>query len=256
MSFVTAAAIVGGGMAIGSLGAAYLGSQGASEAAQTQAQATQQASQQLQEMYNRNAPYWQPYVNLGTQGVNQLSSMLPYLTQQAPVYKPATAADVMAQLPPNYEFMKQQGLGAVGQALNVGGGGSNIGRAQTRFAEDYASNAYQNALQNYMTQQSQAFNQGQQQQTNIFNRLSGIATLGQQAAGGLSNLGTGTATNIAQLGVQGANATAAGIVGQANALSGGISGLGSAAGTYGMISSLPAMAKLFSSGGGAAVAAA
>ena len=225
------AAVLGGTSLIGGM----MASDAASSAAQTQANATQQASQQLQQMYNQVSPYYKPYTDLGQQGVSSLSSMLPYLTQQQAVYKPATTADIMAQLPANYEFMKEQGLGAVRQGMNVGGGGSNMTRAATKFAEDYASNAYQNALQNYMSQQAQGFNQGQQQQTNIYNRLAGITNIGQQGVAGLSNLATGNASNIAQLGVQGANATAAGQVGSANAWQGALGNVGQIGGIGGLM---------------------
>jgi hypothetical protein len=126
-------------------------------------------------------------------------------------------ADIKAMMPAEYEFMRDQGIGAVRQSMNVGGGGSNITRGATKFAEDYASQAYQTALNNYMQQQGQGFNQTQTQRSNIYNTLQGIATMGQQGAAGLSNLGTGTATNIANLGVQGATALGAGQIGSANA---------------------------------------
>lgn len=236
---VTAIAGAAGIGAIGSIAGGLIQGDAAKDAANTQAQAAQQGQQTLRQMYAQNAPYWQPYVGLGEQGVTKISQMMPYLTQQFPTYKPATTADIMAQLPANYQFMKEQGLGAVRQASNVAGGGSNVTRAATKFAEDYASNAYQNALQNYMSQQQQQYNQQTGQRTGIYNTLASIAGIGQQGAAGLSNLGTGTATNIANLGTQAAQAQAAGQVGQANAYTSGISNLaGNIAGgatLYGML---------------------
>ena len=128
-----------------------------------------------------------------------------------------TAEDLKSNLAPNYQFMLGQGLGATRQSANVGGGGSNAQRAATKFAEDYASNAYQQALQNYT---------GQQQ--NIFNRLSGIAQIGQGAQNQVQNLGQTTAANIGQLGIGAASALGAGQVGAANAYAGGLSNLGQA----------------------------
>lgn len=217
--------------AVAGLAGSAMQADAATSAAQTQADAARANQQLLREMYAQNAPYWKPYVGLGEQGVTNISQMLPYLTQQFPTYKPATTAEVMAQLPANYQFMKEQGLGAVRQGMNVQGGGSNITRAATKFAEDYASNAYQNALQNLMSQQQQQFNQQVGQRSGIYNTLASIAGIGQQGAAGLSNLGTGTATNIASQQTQAAQAQAAGQVGQAAAYAGGLN----TAGNYGML---------------------
>lgn len=236
---VTAIAVGAGVGALGSVAGSMIQGNAAENAANTQAQAAQGSQDLMRQMYAQNAPYWQPYVGLGQQGVSSIQSMLPYLTQQFPTYTPATTADIMAQLPANYQFMREQGIGAVRQASNVAGGGSNVTRAATKFAEDYASNAYQNALQNYMSQQQQQYNQQTGQRTGIYNTLASIANIGQQGAAGLSNLGTGTATNIANLQTQAAQAQAAGQVGQANAYAGGLSNLAGniAGGTtlYGML---------------------
>lgn len=220
--------------AVAGLAGSAMQADAATSAAETQANATRQSQERLQQNYEQLKPYWTPYIETGTTGLNQIASSLPYITQQFGTYKPATTADIMAQLPANYEFMKQQGLGAVRQGLNVQGGGSNMTRAATKFAENYASNAYQNALANYMGQQSQQFNQQTAQRQNIFSNLANIANIGQSGITGLSNLATGNATNIAQLGVQGANATAAGQIGQANAIAGGLSNAAGYGSLYGL----------------------
>lgn len=193
------------------------------------------------EIYGQNTANLFPYTAVGQTGANQLND----LANSGYFSKQFGPADLYSNLSPNYEFMKGQGLGAVTQTLNVGGGGSNIVRGATKFAEDYASNAYQNAFNNFQTQR-----------TGIYNTLSGLAGIGvnantqQIAAGGqysgaLSNLysplinaQTQTAQNLGSgvtgLAVGGANAGAAGItgaaqanasgtVGSANAISGGIS---------------------------------
>jgi hypothetical protein len=81
-------------------------------------------------------------------------------------------ADLNSQLAPNYQWQLQQGLGATNQAFNVAGGGSNMVNAADIFAQNYAGNAYQNAFNNYQTQNN-----------NIYNRLAGIANLGTTATG-------------------------------------------------------------------------
>ena len=135
---------------------------------------------------------FQPYMQTGQQGLTAIQQQLPYFQQQF------GRKEFAANLDPSYEFMKQQGLGAIRQGMNVGGGGSNIDRAATKFATDYANTGYQNA-----------FNRFSSQQQNIYNRLAGIAGIGQTATGqaaqtglGYGQLGAQTGLNYGQLGGQ------------------------------------------------------
>ncbi len=82
------------------------------------------------------------------------------------------ASDLKTNLAPNYQFMLDQGIGATKNLENQAGGAlsGNAIRAIDRYSQNYAGNAYQQAFQNYNTNQ-----------TNIYNRLAGIAGLGQQA---------------------------------------------------------------------------
>jgi hypothetical protein len=201
----------------------------ATNAANQQYAATQDAARQQREMFDILNKQQEPYRQAGYGALSKISGMLPQLTELPAGYKPFTAADLQTNLAPNYEFMKGQGLGATRQALNVGGGGSNVERGGIKFAEDYASNAYQNALDNYMKQQTQSFNQQQTGLGNVYNRLAGIAGIGQTAVGQTANLGTGTAANLGQLGIGGASALGAGQIGAANAMAGGYQGIGNAA---------------------------
>jgi len=197
--------------AVASIGSALIGSNAAQDAANTQSQSQQAALNQQQAMFDQQQKNQQPYLNAGytalntlgtgtTGGINQgqfttapgtynpietqkfqtfnpiatqnFQTYQPTQTQQFQTYKPVTNADIMANLAPNYQFMLNQGLGATAMGANASGGGSNIDRANQIFAENYAGNAYQNALQNYMGQQAQGFNQAQtQQQNTIANAL-------------------------------------------------------------------------------------
>jgi hypothetical protein len=212
---------IGWGLAASGL-LGFLGSQqqanAATSAAQTQANAAAAGQQLLQQNYQQLSPQFQPYLQAGNQGLAQLQAQLPALTQ---TFGPA---QLQSNLAPNYQFMLQQGLGAQNQALNAGGGGSNIGIAGTKFAEDYAQNAYQQAFQNYQTQQS-----------NIYNKLANIAGIGQQSLANLSNLATGNATNISNLGVGAAQAQAGGQVGSAAAQAAGLGGIGQNIALYSLL---------------------
>ena len=193
-------------------------SNAAQNAANTQLQGTLAAQQQQRQMFDILNQQQAPYREAGYGALNQINTMLPQFT------KTFTPQDLTANLAPNYEFMKQQGLGATAQGANVSSPGSNVDLAKTMFAENYAQNGYQNALTNWRNQQ-----------TDIFNRLSGIAGIGQTAQGQAQNLGSATSTNLANLATGGANAIAAGQIGSANALAAGFQGVGNAGLMYGML---------------------
>jgi hypothetical protein len=224
------ATAIGGAAVLG-----YMGSQNqasaAESSAQLQANAANQASAQQLAMFNTINAQQAPYRGVGYGALNTIGSMLPGQQMQydaqgnptAPITgtgyltKPFTSADLIANLDPSYQFMREQGLGATGQAMNVGGGGSNVNLAQTKFAEDYAKNAAQQAFNNFSAQQS-----------NIYNRLAGIAGIGQAGQTQANTAGTNAANAMGQLGVGAAGAIGAGQVGAANAYAGGLQGLGSA----------------------------
>ena len=181
----------------------------AKEASQLQYQASQDAAQQQREMFDILNEQQKPYREAGYGALNQINTMLPQFTKEF------TSADLIKNLDPSYQFMLQQGLGATGQAMNVGGGGSNVDLARQRFAQEYAKSGAQQAFNNYQSQQS-----------NIYNRLSNLAGIGQAAQTQSNTLGSNTANALSQLGIGGASALGAGQVGAANAMAGAYGGLG------------------------------
>lgn len=252
MSWVAVA--IGGSALLGYMGSqnqadaatqsAQAQSQAANEAAKLQAETSQKALDFQREMFNKQLELGKPYRDLASEvGLPKIREMLPQFSQMPEQYKPFTAADLKTNLAPNYQFMLEQGLGATRQGMNVGSPGSNTERAATKFAEDYASNAYQNALQNYMSQQAQGFNQRQSAMGDIYNRLSNLAGLGQtsvsnaataagQTGSNVANTMMNTAGNIGQLGIGSASALGAGQVGAANAMAGGLQNIGNSAMLY------------------------
>ena len=213
---VTAALAVGGAGLVGSM----IQGNASQKAAQTQADANARAQDQLLATGQQASQQYAPYTQLGQTGVNALSQNIPYLTNQF------SNQDLNAQLAPNYAFQLQQGQGATNAANNATGGmvGGNALKGLQDYTQNFAQGAYQNAFNNY-----------QAQQTNIFNRLSGIADLGRLAATGTANAQLGIGTNIAQLSQGIGQTQAAGQMGQANALAGGVSGAGNAALLYGLM---------------------
>jgi hypothetical protein len=201
------AVAVAGGSIVGGL----IQGNAAQKAAQTQADANARAQDQLLATGQQASQQFAPYTQLGQTGVNALSQNIPYLTNQF------NNQDLNAQLAPNYAFQLQQGQGATNAASNATGGmmGGNALKGLQDYTQNYAGTAYQNAFTNY-----------QNQQNNIFNRLSGIAGIGVQGATGAANAQLGTGTNVAQLTQGIGQAQAAGQVGQANAYAGGLSNVG------------------------------
>ena len=193
MSWVAVAIV--GSTVVGGL----LQSNATQNAANTQANATTNAQNQLLATGQTASQQFAPYTNYGATPLSSLTANNPYFNQQF------TAQDLQSNLAPNYEFMKNEGLGATSQNINVGGGGSNVNMARTKFAEDYASNAYQNAFNNFQTQRG-----------NIANIDLANSTLGLSGATGSANAQLGTGTNIASLTSGQGNASAASQIAQGN----------------------------------------
>lgn len=218
-----AAAIAGGAVASGVIGAS-----GAQSAADTQANAQQQASQTQLGMFNTINGQEQPFMQAGygaTSALNSLLGLAPggaaglpngYLTQTMAPFDASTITNS-----PGYQFAQKQGLSAVtnAEAPLVGAMSGPALKALTNFSTGTAGQYYND----YFNQYNTSFNQQQTQQQNLFSRLSNLAGLGQNAASNTGtagvNLGTGAAQAIAGAGAS----QAAGTIGSANAISGGLS---------------------------------
>lgn len=135
-----------------------------------------------------------------------------YLTQTF------TPEAFMAGIDPGYAWRLQQGAQGVMNTA-AAGSGSLSGPALKALME-YNQGA---ASQEY----GAAFNRFQTQQGNIFQRLTSMAGMGQNAAAGVGNNAMTAGANIGANIVGGANATAAGQIGSANAWGGALSDLGS-----------------------------
>lgn len=118
------------------------------------------------------------------------------------------------KLSPAYNFQLQQGQQGVLNADTAGQGALSGSALKDLIGYDQAQ---------ANTSFNNAFNQYQTQQGNIFNRLSGIAQLGQASANNTGQQGTALAGQAAQSATNIGTAQAGGIVGSANAISGGIS---------------------------------
>jgi hypothetical protein len=135
-----------------------------------------------------------------------------------------TTQDLMQGIDPGYQFRIDQGnaqLAARRAATGNRFGGQAL-KDITNYNQDAASQEYGNAYQRYMTNKQE-----------IFNRLSGLAGVGQAVGSGNQQLGantssqmgsniTGAARGANEYLTGGAAAQAGGIVGSTNAIVGGI----------------------------------
>ena len=129
----------------------------------------------------------------------------------------------LAGMDPGYQWRLQQGAQGVMNTA-AAGSGSLSGpalKALMEYNQGAASGEYGAAFDRFQTQQG-----------NIFQRLSSIAQVGQNAAAGVGAQGVATAGNIGSNIVGAANAGAAGQIGAANAVGGALSDLGGLAYLY------------------------
>lgn len=131
----------------------------------------------------------------------------------------------MAGMDPGYQWRAQQGAQGVMNTA-AAGSGSLSGpalKALMEYNQGAASQEYGSAFDRFQTQQG-----------NIFQRLTSMAGMGQNAAAGVGNSAIATGQSIGGNIVGAGNAAAAGQIGAANAWGGALSDLGSAGSWYAM----------------------
>ena len=214
------------------VGSALIGANASQNAANTQSQAGQNAIALQQQMFNTQNAQLAPNRAAGYNALNQLQGNLagPYTQYDAngnPIGQAQgtgyftnqmTPSDLTNYLSPYYQFGLNQGLGQASNISNATGGklSGNTLQGLNQYAQDYAQSGAEQSFNNY-----------QNQRTNIYNTLAGIAGLGQQAQNTTANLASNTAQTQSNLGVGSAAAQAAGQIGQAGAYTGALNNIGS-----------------------------
>jgi len=191
-------------------GSAVVGYVGAQQAASQQANAANNATNAQLQMFHEQQATQKPWLQAGQTALNQLTTG----TQPGGEFnRPFTAADLNTYLAPNYQWQLSQGQGALQNQMNAAGGlvSGNAFKGMQDYTQNFASNAYQNAFNNYQTQQS-----------NIYNRLANIAGLGSGAAQSMGSTTAGMSPGIASSMMGYGNAQAAGTMGGANAIGSGL----------------------------------
>lgn len=214
MSWMTAAAIMGGS----SIASGLIGSRASKKAAEQQAAAIRQAAEIQERMYQQQRADLAPYRDIGYQSLKDITAQKPYLTGRFEDYR-------SEYLDPSMAFRLGIGEQTTQRAANVGGGAvsGNTLRALQDYSQGLASTEYSNA-----------FNRFQTERGNIYNTLANIAGMGQNAVNTGVQAGQATAQSLGQLAVGGGQAQAAGTIGAANAIAGGLGGVGNAAQMYGL----------------------
>lgn len=218
------------GLAAVGIASAGIGAYGASTAAGDQSQAAANAQAISQNQFNTINGQEQPYNQSGMGALGQLNYLLGQGTPGsataggAPTASSSTGGNYgslvapftmqnFQQLSPAYNFQLQQGQQNVLNS-DAAGQGSLSGSALkdlTNYNQSAANTSFNNAFNQYQTQQS-----------NVFNRLSSIANLGQNAATNTGQQGTALAGQAAQSATNIGSAQAAGTIGASNALTGGL----------------------------------
>ena len=119
---------------------------------------------------------------------------------------------------PGYQFRQSEGEKALARAQAARGNylSGQAAKEAARFGQNLATEEYGNAYNRFVNDQ-----------TNIYNRMAGIAGIGQTATGALGAAAGNYGASVADLLTQQGNARAAGTVGQANAWNDALGGIGS-----------------------------
>lgn len=208
MAFITAAIIGGGASLLGGVAGGVMQSNSASHAADLQAQAAAQANQLQGQMFEEQRSDQAPWRQAGAQALSQMQD--PYFQKS---FDPSTVTS-----DPGYAFRLQQGQQALERSAAARGGLQSGGtlKGLTQYAQDYASNEFQNA-----------YNRFGNDQTNRFNRLSSLAGLGQTANGMTAQAGQNYASQVGNNTMGAANAAGAASIASGNNWGNTLSSLGS-----------------------------
>jgi hypothetical protein len=193
--------------------------------ANKQASAARNAQNIAQSQYQQNKALLQPYNVAGEGAMGELQYLMGEGTAGQGGEPTSSAAggfgslnapftaDMMKQYSPAYQFQMQQGRqGVLNTDASASGALSGAAlKDLTSFNQQYANTAFQNAFQQYQTQQS-----------NVYSRLAGLVNTGEAAAAGTATTGTQLAGTAAQAATNVGTAEAGGAVGAANALGSGM----------------------------------
>lgn len=193
---------VAGATLVGSV----IGSNAATDAADTQAQATRQAAQLSNDQFQQTRADQMPWMQAGQRALGKLEGAVDYTPFGMKQF----------QEDPGYAFRLKEGQKALDAQAAARGGliSGNALRAAVGYGQEMGSQEYLNA-----------FNRYQQERAAKLQPLQSLAGVGQTTAANLGAAGAANAGAVGNYLTSGAAAQAAGTVGAANAYT-------NAAGTY------------------------
>ena len=224
MSFIAAAAIVGGA----SLASGLIGSSAAKSAAKAQAAAADRAAQLQKEQFDKQVELQEPFRQAGLRSVNELQRQLgldgdPTSAGYGGLMRNFGLQDFKTD--PGYAFRLSEGNKALERQAAARGGlisGAALKAAQG-YGQDLASQEYQNA-----------FNRYQANRGSVYGMLSGQGGVGQTATNAMGAAGSNYANNAGEAYMGAGNARASGYMGSANAWGNALGNIGQMGMMYGM----------------------
>jgi hypothetical protein len=217
---IAASAVIGAGTSIF----------GASKAAG----AAKDAAALQEKQYQTTRGDLQPYNQAGQSVLGDLSGLArsgPYgggtnYLDAAYANQPGQMTQAQLEQTPGYQFALSQGLQTTQNAAaarGLGVSGASL-KGAAKFATGLADSTYQNQFANAQTRFQNLINLNTGQQSNLqnqYNRLSGVATLGQNAAAQTGKIGGDAAATEGKYLNSAGQLMGAGIQGAGNALTGG-----------------------------------
>jgi hypothetical protein len=225
----------------GSIGGGLIQKNAITKAQRAQEKALGRAETATTGAYNEAKGYQQPYYDVGTQAMRNLSGMVnrgefnvhpyQYQMQQVPNEQFNFQAD------PGYQWRMQQGTNAINS--NAAAMGNQLSgatlKALAKYGQGLASQEYSNAFDRF--NQNRNFAQGQyqfgtqmgmnnalnqynaanQQANQRYGRFSDLAGYGQNSASNMGNLATGYGQNMSGMAIDRGNVQAQGIMGRGQA---------------------------------------
>jgi hypothetical protein len=176
-----------------------------------QASAANNAANLNEQQYQQTRSDLLPYNKAGQTATNALLKALPSLTA------PVTMDEATLRQTPGYQFNLDQGLKSVqngAAARGLGSSGAAL-KGAAGYATGLADSTYQNQFNNAVTNK-----------LNAYNMLSGVSSLGENAAAQTGAYGTQAATNAGNALTNAGTAQAAGLVGVGNSLVNGLNTYG------------------------------
>lgn len=195
-----------------SLAGTAVQSNAAKNAADAQRDAANNASNTQLAMFNRTTELQEPWRQAG---IGALSQLATGTATGGDLNRDFTMADFNAD--PGMAFRMQQGQRAVESSAAARGGllSGGTGKALVDYGQQAGSQEY-----------GAAYNRFNADRDRRFNRLAGIAGIGQTATRDVSQAGMNTGNNIANNQMSAGNAQSAGYIAQGNAINQGIGTIG------------------------------